>query len=113
MFSAHVFPPRQLLSPSSDVKATRLGSIAAAREAADRDRVGLSVGGVVLVTAVTIMGACGIALPFTFGFSGWPAIGCWVVAAIYLLLAGHWLRVMLDDRLQSDHAPVPKIASRQ
>jgi hypothetical protein len=113
MFSANPLPPRQLLLQTGDDKTTRRGVLAAAREAADHERVGLSVGGVVLVTAVTIMGGSGIALPFTYDLPGWLGAGCWVVAAFYILLAGHWVRVMLSDGPQPVHAPIPTIASRQ
>ncbi len=97
MLSTHLSPGRHGHQALADLKAMRLGSIVANRDRASSDPVGLSAGGVVLALAASVMGACLGVLPIKFDFSAVSTAGCWMVAATYLVMAAHWMRIMLQD----------------
>jgi hypothetical protein len=97
MVSAHLSPQRHGHPGIGDLEAMRLGNMGADRDRAGRERVGLSVGGVVLATVACVLGACVGVLPIKFEFSAVATAGCWMVAAVYLVVAARWMQIMLRD----------------
>ncbi len=102
MFIAHFLPPGSKYPARVDFDSTHPVAIAARGKAADHDRVGVSLGGTVVAATAMLTSACASALPFFFGLTGMPAAACWVVAVVYVLIAGHCVRVMLHTARRSD-----------